>query len=148
MQPELTISSPIEKLQNKVWRQSHLEVSPAPKSMVAYVCSIAYNGDSNENGLSLHVFLHFIPDCFTLSHQQLKKHILFCIPMLAHCNLNEYMLCLLDDLNDILIPKWLQLSVQMRQENNHLVESFLIEDRQPRWDHPSLLARIASYDPF
>ena len=58
-------------------------------------------------------------------------------------------LTLIDDVNDVLIPRWIEVSVAVVYatsiENeapvNHAVT---IEDRQPGWDNPRLLARLGA----
>ena len=46
---------------------------------------------------------------------------------------------LLDDLSNVLVPKFLQVRV------SDGTTAVLIEDRRPRWDNPALLSRMASF---
>lgn len=48
-------------------------------------------------------------------------------------------LTLLDDLNNELVPRWVELSVERDSPLPHRV---VIEDRQPTWDNPQLLGRL------
>lgn len=47
----------------------------------------------------------------------------------------------LDDLNNELLPRWLQVAVTRDQPFDHRVT---IEDRQPAWDNPAVMARLPS----
>ncbi len=51
---------------------------------------------------------------------------------------------ILDDFNNEIVPRWVQIRLarQGAGEPDHHV---LIEDRQPKWDHPALLARLKSF---
>lgn len=44
---------------------------------------------------------------------------------------------ILDDLNDELVPRWLQVTVTTADGRR-----VLVEDRQPKWDDKALLARV------
>lgn len=49
----------------------------------------------------------------------------------------------LDDMNDELVPRWVQIVVEQPAEAGRraLTHRVLVEDREPRWDDPALLAR-------
>ncbi len=46
---------------------------------------------------------------------------------------------ILDDLNNELVPRWVEVAVESDAPLPHRV---VIEDRQPAWDNPRLLARL------
>ena len=48
-------------------------------------------------------------------------------------------LAVLDDLNDVLVPRWVSVSLTGQGALRHRV---VIEDRQPGWDNPALIARL------
>ncbi len=45
----------------------------------------------------------------------------------------------LDDLNNELVPRWVEVTVERDAPLPHRV---VIEDRQPNWDNPQLMARL------
>lgn len=45
----------------------------------------------------------------------------------------------LDDLNNELLPRWLQVAVTRDHPFDHRV---VVEDRQPTWDNPAVMARL------
>jgi hypothetical protein len=49
----------------------------------------------------------------------------------------------LDDLNDELVPCWVQIAVTIAGEDGFSrTHAVIVEDRQPGWDNPGLLARL------
>ncbi len=56
-------------------------------------------------------------------------------------SLEELALMILDDLNNELIPRWVQVSVNSDHEKHRV----LIEDRQPIWENKDLLSRIEKF---
>ena len=54
--------------------------------------------------------------------------------------LESLVVAVLDDLNNELVPRWVQVTAHRRQGTiRHHVTA---EDRQPDWDNPGLLARL------
>jgi hypothetical protein len=45
-----------------------------------------------------------------------------------------------DDLGDVLVPRWLRVSLRRSQDG--LTHSVRLEDRQPRWNNEALLAGL------
>ncbi len=48
---------------------------------------------------------------------------------------------LLEDINNELVARWVQVILFEESENDNL-HSVVMEDRQPQWDNPQLLSRI------
>lgn len=48
-------------------------------------------------------------------------------------------LAVLDDLNNELVPRWAEVTVERTAPQPHRV---VVEDRQPNWDNPHLFARM------
>ncbi len=48
-------------------------------------------------------------------------------------------MAVLDDLNNELVPRWVEVTVERDAPLPHRV---VIEDRQPNWDNPQLMARL------
>jgi 7-cyano-7-deazaguanine reductase len=51
-------------------------------------------------------------------------------------------LALRDDLDNELVPRWLELSVHPVEALSAIRHRVLVEDRQPHWHNPTLLARL------
>jgi 7-cyano-7-deazaguanine reductase len=52
-------------------------------------------------------------------------------------------IALRDDLNNELVPRWLELSVHPVEALTAIRHRVLVEDRQPHWQNPTLLARLS-----
>ena len=74
-----------------------------------------------------------------LKPEALKAY-LDAVGALEWTHLESLGLSILSDLNNELVPRWVQVAVSSTSAGmNHRVT---LEDRQPRWDNPGLLARI------
>ena len=51
-------------------------------------------------------------------------------------------LTILADLNNETVPRWVEVACAHRRAPRHRV---LVEDRQPNWDNPALLARLTAW---
>ena len=51
-------------------------------------------------------------------------------------------LALLDDINNDIVPRWVQIVVQSVAGGPAPAETVILEDRQPNWDNPAILLRL------
>jgi 7-cyano-7-deazaguanine reductase len=52
-------------------------------------------------------------------------------------------LAMRDDFGNEVIPRWIEIVVSPSEANHETTRhSVLVEERQPRWDNPNLLARL------
>lgn len=51
-------------------------------------------------------------------------------------------LALLDDINNDIVPRWVQIVVRAAAEGADPAETVILEDRQPNWDNPAILANL------
>ena len=54
---------------------------------------------------------------------------------------------ILDDVNNEVVPRWVQVTVTAPGDRAAGVDGHgvMLEDRQPRWDNPALLSRLERY---
>lgn len=58
-------------------------------------------------------------------------------------NLEAVALAMRDDFGNEVIPRWIEIVVSPSEANHETTRhSVLVEERQPRWDNPNLLARL------
>lgn len=89
------------------------------------------------------VVLRFVPDRDILASESLDTY----LARLSEADfpgLEAIATTILADVNDRIVPKWVQVEVatvfdQAVGVHRHAV---LAEDRQPRWDNPALLSRL------
>ena len=80
------------------------------------------------------ISLRYIPDRYLLPDQSFQAY-LRSIPTEAWQEVHEVAFVIMDDLNNQLVPKWIQVMVETD------CDAALIEDRQPQWQNAALLSR-------
>ncbi|NKB56620.1 MAG: hypothetical protein GKS00_09805 [Alphaproteobacteria bacterium] len=58
--------------------------------------------------------------------------------------LESLAIAILDDINNEVVPRWVQIAAA-RTTAGQADHRVLIEDRQPKWDNPALLARLKRF---
>jgi len=59
-------------------------------------------------------------------------------------NPEDLAVTVLTDINNEVITRWIQVQVNVPELQHHAVDTHgvVIEDRQPGWDNPALMARL------
>lgn len=123
--------------ENRVARQERISVDPLPKAAVEFLCHL----ESNLPEIGVYVRLSYVPYKAALSAEMFTAYLNdLPIPENQECLLEACAALILDDLNNELVPRWLQL-VLTRGLEDGTVQSVLVEDKQPRWDNKVLLGR-------
>jgi len=122
---------------NRVARQESIATHPLPDATVEFLCNL----ECRLATVDATIRLTYVPyksvlsaDGFAAYLKELPK------PGNAANVLERYAAMMLDDLNNELVPRWLQL-VLTRQRDDGTVQRVLVEDKQPRWNNKVLLAR-------
>lgn len=130
----------LELLENKIWRQKHLRTFSCQKSRVHHL----YGGEhiiEEPQAKRLRTTIHFVPDSRIITIADFREYINFTSNLLVNGG-QKLLLSLLDDFNDELVPKWIQITLEIKDNNGIISESILIEDRQPGWNDPSITTRV------
>lgn len=85
------------------------------------------------------VVLAYVPDRLVVERDAFAGYLAAVSP-LPWPSLEALGAALLDDLADVLVPRWLRITV--RQQAGGIVHSLRLEDRQPRWSNDRLLAGL------
>lgn len=93
------------------------------------------------------VALRYVPDKLILQPACLDGY-LSALACPQWTTLEALALALQDDLNDALVPRWLELSIHPLEALSAVRHSVLVEDRQPHWHNPALLARLMPRSPM
>lgn len=83
----------------------------------------------------LKLILRYVPDRVVLLPEGLQDYA-NAVPEVGAAPLEAWTMSLLDDLDDVLLARYLEVTVQ--RDNQRVLSSL----RQPRWDNPALLARL------
>ena len=91
----------------------------------------------------INVEVRYVPDKLVIDRDSLTGYFQ---ALTANVNdpLELLVAVIMDDLNNELIPRWLNITATIEDASNPVGHSVTFEDRQPNWDNPSLLARLAA----
>lgn len=90
----------------------------------------------------LEFVVHYVPDKLVLDPTCLGDY-LFALTQPEWSTLESLALAMRDDLVNELIPRWMEIAVSPAEASLETARhSVLLEDRQPHWDNPNLLARL------
>ncbi len=115
-------------------RRDLLKTSPAPQPRHDAV--VTHRSEMDDTTMRL----RYVPDRDILSPDSLSAY-LETIWKTAGLSLEETAQTILEDINDQVIPSWLEVTLCRRaKDTQHDVQ---IEDRQPHWKDRGLLDRLA-----
>lgn len=112
-------------------RRALLAVLPTPDARHDYLVALTAEPAP---GTRLH--LRYVPDRHVLDPAALPAY----AAALPAQGLEALAVAVLDDLNNELVPRWVEVTAERDAPLPHRV---VIEDRQPMWDNPHLFARMA-----
>jgi len=126
-------------------RQALLKTDRNPDTKLDYVSSLNARIDLGQNGI-LNVALRYVPDRLILCPDTFSLY-LEALSDIEWNSLEKVAAVILNDVNNVLIARWVQLSVTSPQNKGEagVDHAVLLEDRQPNWDNPSLLSRLNAY---
>lgn len=124
-------------------RRALLETALNPAGQMDYLVSLGNRVSWIAHSSIVAVRLRYVPDRLIVKPGALQTY-LASLAGDAWDSLEAFAATVLEDASNELVPRWLQLSASEvtglpEACEGHLV---LLEDRQPRWDNPALLAQI------
>ncbi|MEQ9491086.1 MAG: hypothetical protein RIM72_19070 [Alphaproteobacteria bacterium] len=121
----------------RVARQERILTIPLPDAKVEFLCNL----DGNVDAVGASLRLSYIPYKSVLDGDGFAAYLKdLPAPDDAPSAMETVAAVILDDLNNELVPRWLQL-VLTRQRQDGTVQRVLVEDKQPRWDNKTLIGR-------
>lgn len=120
-------------------RQERIRTEPNPNPKVDYlVCLEGRVGSPPE--APVRVGLCYVPGKLILAPSDFQAY-LDALPDPSDTPLETLGQMVMDDLNNAVVTRWIQIVLRVGETGpgGHTV---LLEDRQPRWDNPPLLARV------
>ncbi|MGB0683072.1 MAG: hypothetical protein ACPGOV_10210 [Magnetovibrionaceae bacterium] len=130
-------------IEDALQRRERLETKPNPEIQKDYIVTFR---DLKIGQRS--VDLWYVPDKLILDIYSVKYWLKSFDTMLSslrppQSNLEEIAVLIRDDLNNELVPRWLQIILTEAQaDESGPAYQVILEDRQPRWDNRHLLGRI------
>lgn len=126
-------------------RRDHLIGQSNPRTRSDYV--VLLEGSKNVVDLSVTARFRicYVPDQLIITPESFDDYLLE-LGEDVFQSIEHISACVLDDINNQIVPRWVQVSVTGQKADLSLgTHSVMIEDRQPNWDNPSLLARFAKF---
>ena len=115
-------------------RRSRLATAQNPELRLDYIVSLRESLEGSE------VLVSYVPDRFILVPESFGDY-LSAVDALTWRHLEETAATILGDLNNELVPRWVQVAVS-RACDGEIRHRVTVEDRQPKWDNPGLLSRL------
>lgn len=123
----------------KTDRRTYLERTPSPTSALDYLNRL----EGVASGAHARITVQYVPGKDILTPHSFSRY-LDALGDEAGQSLEQLAIAILDDFNNEIVPRWVQIRAARHNagEPEHHV---LIEDRQPKWDNPALLARLEKF---
>lgn len=124
-------------------RRKFLKTVRNPDAKLDYVTSIAGQMTTLKEGDMSRVSLRYVPDKLILQPEAFGRY-LDALGALEWPSLEEAAAVVLNDINNELIARWVQVSLSAPDKIHPGVDrhEVLLEDRQPNWDNAGLLSRL------
>ena len=130
-----------EEVSSRVQRQAAIETQPNPNPALDYLCQLDGNlGDATATRVSL----RYVPGKLVMNTEALGLYLCNVDPGGGQ-SLEALAAVILDDLNNELVPRWIQVILIADDHSLDRGHRVLLEDRQPKWDNPTLLSRIIGF---
>ncbi|MSO93171.1 MAG: hypothetical protein EXQ86_07200 [Rhodospirillales bacterium] len=123
-------------------RRSLLLTTPNPDARLDYV--ITLGGRVAWAGREASLCLRYVPDRSVIDAEAFGRY-LDAFAGAPATPLESLAATVLADINDQLVPRWAEVAATAPGGTRLKEHSVLIADRQPKWDNPALLARLARH---
>lgn len=114
-------------------RRDLLTTAPTPDARHDYLVELA-----GEPVSGTRLTVRYVPDRVVVESGGFAEYLSTLAP-LAGGGPETLALAVLDDLNNELVPRWAEVTIERAAPQLHRV---VVEDRQPNWDNPHLFARM------
>ena len=108
-----------------------------------YVVTLEGSFKFAAGGEQANIQLRYIPDKLVLTPKSFSDYI-EALADLSWSSLEEMTAAVLDDLNNEVVARWIQIDTKIANSLSDSIQNHqvLLEDHQPHWDNPRLLARL------
>lgn len=121
-------------------RRALLKTQPNPDPRSDYVAAL--ETALNIDGRTGTVLLRYVPDREILLAESFRDF-MAAARLDAGGPLEHLTTLILADVNDRLVPRWIQVEARLRDEGpGGVSHAVLAEERQPKWDNAALLSRL------
>ena len=128
-------------------RRARLQVHANPDVALDYMVSVSGRIPRSDQLGPVGAKVRYVPDRLILDPEAFAAY-LARLAEEAAATLEATAILLLRDLSNELVPRWLEIQVTLEPEAGAepgRQQAVLLQERQPRWDNPNLLARISHF---
>ncbi len=122
-------------------RRERLITRPNARAKIDYIVGLHGFTIAMAGRDAIEVVLRYVPDRMVIE-EAAWAHYLGELSAPDGARIEELATTILDDVANEVVPRWLGVSLE-RQSGAGPCLSVMVEDRQPQWDNPALLARGA-----
>ncbi|MBT3238843.1 MAG: hypothetical protein HOL37_02050 [Rhodospirillaceae bacterium] len=124
-------------------RRKHLPTTRNPDGKLDYVTTLVGHMAAVSDMERSSVTLRYVPDKLILEPAAFGKY-LDVLGTVEWPTLEEAAAVILNDINNELIARWVQVSIDTPDQVHPGIASHevLLEDQQPKWSNPELLSRL------
>lgn len=128
-------------------RRALLMTYANPDRKLDYIVTLSGHlpsGHMRGGGERQRIVLRYVPDKLILETRSLGVY-LEALAETMWPNPEDLAVTVLTDVNNEVITRWIEVAVDVPELQHHAVDTHgvVIEDRQPGWDNPALLRRLA-----
>ena len=126
-----------------VARRALLETEPNPGGKQDYLIRLSGRVAGTDGALEASITVRYVPDKRVLTPEGFGRYF-GALGLSDWLSLEALAVAMIDDLKNELVARWTQVAAERidTPDGTTAHHAILIEDRQPRWDNPALLARI------
>lgn len=127
-------------------RRALLKTNGGPGGLSEYITALEGIFPAPQEGLSVSILLRYVPSRDVLIPESFATYLNTLATMDWKSN-EALAAAIRDDTMDVLIARWVQVILTAEGEPGEPVHRHrvILEDREPKWDNPKLLARLELY---
>ena len=127
-------------------RRNLIETEANPGPQLDYVVTLHSELRGAQNVFPARLSLRYVPDRLLLKPGCLATYFQE-IETIDFINLEQAAVLLMEDFNNELVPRWINMRLDKHTADNGTVQHHeaTLEDRQPRWNNARLIERLERY---
>lgn len=124
-------------------RRDLLSNQANPETKIDYVVTLKGRIGTANDARQAVIRLRYVPDRWIVPEQDFKQY-LDALADTEWTTLEALATLILHDLNNQVVARWVQVTASKAAatQGSERLHTVTIEDRQPNWDNPDLLARV------
>ncbi|MBV6632142.1 MAG: hypothetical protein KI792_03805 [Alphaproteobacteria bacterium] len=124
-------------------RRALINCRTSPATGHDYLVDLKVKLQAHDRSSPYHLTIRYVPDRDLLDDQEMREYWRF-IEAAEWPSLPALAISVLEDLNNEMIPRWLQVQLRDPLTSDYQEGSMVtIEDKQPGWHNQQMLARIS-----